>query len=148
MTIENPPSNLSLLERYNQVRSQIQHEDNLVTQRLNWFLTSQSFLFTAYAIVFNGMPSVTDENLVRHSLLMKAIPLIAILAGGLIMIAIVGGIFVMRNLRSGFAQFREQARDLGLPPLQGSGYTLAMGSIAPILLPLVFVVVWAILITR
>jgi hypothetical protein len=36
------------------LRDQLQHEDNLITQRLSWLMGSQAFLFTAYAIVLNG----------------------------------------------------------------------------------------------
>jgi hypothetical protein len=147
MTNETAARGLSLVERYNQMRSQIEHEDNLVTQRLNWFLTSQSFLFTAYAIVFNGMPAATNENLATRALLLRVIPAIAIIAGVLIVIAIFGGVLVMRKLRVGFLPYRDQAA-ANLPPLQGSSLTLAMGTLAPTVLPLVFVFVWAMLIMR
>lgn len=47
---------------YGAVRGQIEHEDTLISQRLNWFLMSQSFLFTAYAIVVsNSAPRAPAE---------------------------------------------------------------------------------------
>ena len=42
---------ISPLERYQLFRSRIEHEDTLILQRLSWLMASQSFLFTAYAIV-------------------------------------------------------------------------------------------------
>ena len=46
---------LSGLEYYRLIRERIEHEDNLVVQRLLWLVASQSFLFTACAIVLNGL---------------------------------------------------------------------------------------------
>ena len=43
------------VEYYKLIRSQIEHEDNLNSQRLSWFVASQSFLFTAYAIVVSNI---------------------------------------------------------------------------------------------
>jgi hypothetical protein len=45
---------LSPVDLYHLVRSQIEHEDNLVSARLSWLLASQSCVFTAYAITLNG----------------------------------------------------------------------------------------------
>ena len=44
---------LTALEYYNLIRERIEHEDNLIVQRLTWLVGSQSFLFTAYAIASN-----------------------------------------------------------------------------------------------
>jgi hypothetical protein len=141
-----PSSELPVTDLYNQVRAQIQHEDDLVAQRLNWFLTSQSFLFTAYAIVFSNTPAARDAPI--RSTLMAVIPLIAICAGVLIFIAIVAGAVVMHHLRNGFAPHRQRAISSGLPPLQGLGLTRAMGLAAPMALPLVFIAVWTMLVFR
>jgi hypothetical protein len=128
---------------YGEVRAQIQHEDNLITQRLNWFLTSQSFLFTAYAIVANGTADVNTRNILLH-----IIPLIAITAGVLIHTAIVGGTIVMARLRAMFRTHESAARNAGLPAIQGSAVTRAMGILAPLGLPVAFVAVWIMLIIR
>jgi hypothetical protein len=41
---------------YRTIRDQIQHEDNLIVQRLAWLMAAQSFFFTGYAIVANATP--------------------------------------------------------------------------------------------
>ena len=41
---------ISRIEYYQIIRSQIEHEDNLINQRLSWFVAAQAFLFSAYAI--------------------------------------------------------------------------------------------------
>src|ERR1700677_351087 len=53
----NEPQNHITCDYYDQVRHQIEHEDDLITQRISWLMASQSFLFSAYAIVLNGLKS-------------------------------------------------------------------------------------------
>jgi hypothetical protein len=132
---------------YEKIRAQIEHEDNLLTQRLNWFLTSQSFLFTAYAIVFNGTPPPSAKPAIR-SILMQVIPLIGVASGALILIAIIGGAIVMFDLRREFGASRSAAVEAGLPPLQGRASTRVMGLLAPLLLPVMFITVWAVLFNK
>src|SRR5688572_22213492 len=39
------------------LRSSLEHYNGLIAHRLSWFMASQSFLFTAYAIALNGPPA-------------------------------------------------------------------------------------------
>lgn len=74
------------------VRRQIEHEDVLIVNRLSWLIASQSFLFTAYAIMLNGPVLTRNEHFAAHGeLLVKIIPLLAISAGALIYLGICGG---------------------------------------------------------
>jgi hypothetical protein len=140
-------TSIAIADRFNLVRSQIQQEDNLITQRLNWFLTSQSFLFTAYAIIATG-PKITFANPRLHMLLMQVVPLLAIVVGVLILLAIVAGAIALEQLRRGFVPYEAAARAVNLPPVQGHRSTRVLGMIAPILLPITFVVIWAVLLSR
>jgi hypothetical protein len=143
-----PIPTVSIAQLYDQIRAQSQHEDNLLTQRLNWFLTSQSFLFTAFAIVMNGIPEKTRVNVALRSTLLMVIPLLAILVGLLILIAIIAGAIVLYELRREFRPVSEAAAKAGLPPLQGSRLTRTLGILAPITLPGAFIAVWALVISR
>ena len=49
------PGSVLPLQYYAIIRSQIEHEDNLVGQRLSWFVAAESFLFTAYAITVSNI---------------------------------------------------------------------------------------------
>src|SRR5271154_2902736 len=42
------PDEVSPLDWYRLFRSRIEHEDNLIIQRLSWLVASQAFLFSAY----------------------------------------------------------------------------------------------------
>lgn len=138
-----PAENISPLERYQIFRNRIEHEDNLVMQRLSWLMASQSFLFTAYAIVTNGMSSLpaTGENVFIHHLstLARIIPIVALLNSLLILISILGALKAIRELRDAY---RQQPGNLGIIALQTSKIARRLGLSAPILLPLLFLAVW------
>src|SRR5947199_10543454 len=94
---------ISPLERYHLFRSRIEHEDNLIMQRLSWLMASQSFLFTAYAIVTNGLSAApaTEGNLfVNHlATLARIIPIVAVINSLLIGLSIFGALKAIRELR-------------------------------------------------
>lgn len=139
----------SALEHYKIIRAQIEHEDNLINQRLSWFVTSQSFLFTAYALLLNAPVQVRLPEISRQqNLLFLIIPLVAICTGLLIYTTIAAAMLAMHHLR---VPVREHASRVGshdLPPVEGYRQTHALGHAAPLLMPLVFIVVWCILLAR
>src|SRR2546425_10826614 len=90
-TAESPP--LSALDYYNLFRQRLEHEDNLIIQRLSWLVASQSFLFTAYAIVLNGLtatpPPAVAGYMEQQRLVFRLIPVVAIITNGLIYLRII-----------------------------------------------------------
>src|SRR5580704_3290194 len=87
------------------VRRQIEHEDILIVNRLSWLMASQSFLFTAYAIILNGPTQLRTAAFQAHGeLLLKIIPLLSISACVLIYLGICGAIGVMFSLRRELAR--------------------------------------------
>src|SRR5258708_3055710 len=98
---------LTALEYYNLVRERIEHAHTLLVQRLTWLVGSQSFLFTAYAIVSNGLmtqppqtalPRFTDQL----RLLFQLVPVVAMLTSVLIYVSILAAVVTMRRLRNGY----------------------------------------------
>jgi hypothetical protein len=139
-----PP--ISALERYHIVRDQIQHEDNLITQRLSWLMASQAFLFTAYAILLNA-PERAMSLFARQQQewLITAIPALALGSAALIYVSILAGVRALLNLH------REAERISGgaaLPPIQGTALTRLAGLISPLLVPPLFMGVWLYLTIR
>ena len=98
-----PLEKLSTLEAYQLFRDRIEHEDNLIMQRLSWLMASQSFLFTAYAIVTNGLTASRSPGgniYVNHlAVLAKIVPVVALVNSLLILIAILGALKAIRELR-------------------------------------------------
>lgn len=144
-----PP--LSPLEYYKLVRERIEHEDNLIVQRLSWLVASQSFLFTAYAIALNGLtnpPQAAMRTFMEQQhLLFRLIPVVAILTCALIYISILAAVRAIGTLRHSYrSRFGQEEHDL--PGIQTNALTRCLGTVAPALLPLVFIVVWLFLWTR
>jgi hypothetical protein len=149
--LQKPPStetaDPAFFDRYRIIRGQIEHEDNLIGSRISWFVTSQSFLFSAYAIIATSIQpnSVTGGHDPKHTLL-TIIPTVAISTSVLILLAIASGFQAMRNLRRGYEN-AEQA-SAPLPPIHGSGSTRLLGMAAPLLLPPLFMAVWVFLLVK
>lgn len=133
---------------YRIIRAQIEHEDNLIGTRLNWFVASQSFLFSAYAIVVSNL---TNQKAMwvneQQRLLFSIIPMISIFVCILIFIGCTGAIFAMRRLRRLYTA-RVGGGDEGIPPVQGYAHNYLMGQASPILLPPGFIAVWLFLLIR
>jgi hypothetical protein len=120
---------------YMHLRSRLEHEDNLIINRVLWLMTSQSFLFTAYAIALNGPASR------RHAILLQVLGVVAILSGVLIFTGILAAVRAMEWIRGLLRERLPEASRLGLPPLHSPGRVVP-GLAAPILLPPTFILVW------
>ena len=140
---------VSELDRYRLVRQQIEHEDNLVNQRLSWLLSSQSFLFTAYAISLNGPAIIRSKTLESTvGLLILLLPLVSILSALLIGLTVWAGMWTMQKLRRQYARLFQSTFGDEIPPIQSTGGALFLGHFAPVFLPILFIVIWLVLITR
>jgi len=120
---------------YHHLRSRLEHEDRLIIERMAWLMASESFLFTAYAIVLNGSGTPPQRRLT------DLMPLVGIGTSALILIGIAAAI---RSMAWIHGQLRARIPDvarLGLPPIQTPNLLKAELA-APILLPVMFVVVW------
>jgi hypothetical protein len=140
------PEQASPLEIHRLFRSRIEHEDDLIIQRLSWLVASQSFLFTAYAITTNGLntldPKTAGRFLEQSELLFRMIPTVAICVALLIYISILAALRAIRQIRHLY-QLKSLPPDL--PPIQTAATTRLLGLAAPLLLPILFVSVWLVL---
>jgi hypothetical protein len=137
---------ISAPELYRIFRSRIEHEDDLIIQRLSWLVASQSFLFTAYAITTNSLTSLDPKSAARFleqsELLFRLIPTVAICVALLIYISILAALRAIRQIRR---LYHAKSLPPELPPIQTSATTRLLGLSAPLLLPLLFVSVWLVL---
>jgi hypothetical protein len=129
------------------IRRRIEHEDNLVNQRVSWIVGSQAFLLTGYAILLNGAAQTAqargDEQVAHdQALLIKLIPFTSICVTALLWFGILAGIWAIRDLRAwvktlpGFDASQVQARSV----------TRIIGLTMPALVPFVFPITWLLLI--
>jgi hypothetical protein len=139
---------LTPLDYYNVIRARIEHEDNLVVQRLSWLVASQSFFFTAYAIVTSGLatqPQLVHAHFIKQlELLFRLIPVVAALTCLLIYISILAAVASMRHLRKSYhSRFGEDEK--GVPSIMTRAPVRLFGDSAAVLLPLVFITIWLVL---
>jgi hypothetical protein len=139
-----PPANLfGPVDWYRTIRDQIQHEDNLIVQRLSWLMAAQSFLFTGYAIIANATPQARNPLLAKQQdLLFNIIPGVACISDILIYCSVIAGVLALNRLRRAYATHVSSVGDF--PEIEGSQLTRWLGMASPILLPLVFLTGWVI----
>ncbi len=140
----NEPPPAVTAEYYDQVRRQIEHEDNLITQRLSWLMASQSFLFSAYAIVLTGMKTNAASTPLEHVILnfYHFLPWAGIISTGLIYASICGGVLSIRQLMHLWASRQATCNPLDRPPIHSSRLTFFLGQCAPRFLPLALIGMW------
>lgn len=74
----NESGNLSRADLYDRLRSQIQHEDNVINIRVVWQLLGQSFFFSTYAAVLNSKGEAKNVLFQQQQeLLLWAVPIAA-----------------------------------------------------------------------
>jgi hypothetical protein len=138
------PESISGIQYYQIIRSQIEHEDNLINQRLSWFVASQAFLFSAYAILLNAPSQVREEGFAtQREILFFLIPLVAIGVSILIYITVIAAMLAMANLRRLLKTHLDDSALL--PPVQGYRQTFLLGQATPILIPFLFMISWIVL---
>jgi hypothetical protein len=143
MTEESNRADFSPLQMYTLIRAQIEHEDNLINQRLAWLLASQSFLFTAFAILLNAPEHVKIPAFdAKIAVISQMVPLVGLLSDILIYVSIFAGIIAMRKLRAHWLALYPAHPDDRLPLIQGPAISRDMGHAAPLLLPLIFLLIW------
>ena len=100
-----PAANLlSPADWYRTIRDQIQHEDNLIVQRLSWLMAAQSFFFTGYAIIANASPQARSPLLAKQQdLLFNIIPAVACISDILIFCSVIAGVLALGRLRRAYA---------------------------------------------
>ena len=143
------PESISGIQYYQIIRSQIEHEDNLINQRLSWFVAAQAFLFSAYAILLNAPSQVRLQSFAtQQEILFFLIPLVAIGVSILIYITVIAAMSATANLRRLLKSHMNEKDNALLPPVQGYRQTLLLGQASPILIPFLFMTSWIVLLFK
>jgi hypothetical protein len=127
---------------YEAARRRIEHEDNLNVNRLSWLMASQSFLFSAYAVVVNGLVVTAPVQSLyqgQQEVIFRMIPMLGLVSCVSIYIGVIGGVVELRKM------VESNLSDDSRPSLIGPLHTRWLGLVAPIVLPLAFIVAWMIL---
>lgn len=140
---------ISGIQYYQIIRSQIEHEDNLINQRLSWFVASQAFLFSAYAILLNVPSQVRLQSFeTQREMLFFLIPLVAIGVSILIYITVIAAMLATANLRRLLKTHMNEKDSALLPPVHWYRQTLLLGQASPLLMPFLFMISWIVLLIK
>jgi hypothetical protein len=131
---------------YQLIRTRIEHEDGLTVNRLSWLVASQSFLFTAYALTLNGLATGFSGPMAdRQAILYRLIPFIGVATTALIYAGLIASGRALVWLRATLRARLGDDAPPGLPIVHSPPSIVALGQLAPRVLPLVFLGVWLVL---
>jgi hypothetical protein len=144
---------LTRAQYYDRIRSQIEHEDELVNLRVVWQLLAQSFFFSTYATLLTVKEQAkAPQYEVQQDVLLWLVPIAALLAGLLTCISVftsLANVYHLRRRYETYATSREEDRTTHLfPPLQAPDHIRKLAQVAPIGLPLVFIIAWGVIFIR
>lgn len=152
--MESRNGELTLAELYTLIRSQIEHENELLSQRVIWQILTQAFFFGAYASLLNA-PKEAKNSLFEseQTLLLWLMPVAALLAGLVAYISIVSSLKTIVHLRE---LYEEHARLKSpgdpssklYPDIQGPVRLGNLAIFSPGMMPIVFTVAWFLVLGR
>ena len=126
------------------LRSRLDRENELLVHRTAWVVGSQAFLFSAYAMAVNGHPGAAPAAYQQARLLASAIPWVAVVALVLLNISIAGNLAALIHLRR---QVDEDCDPRMRVLLIGRRARMA-GMVAPVLIPVAFLITWLVLLIQ
>jgi hypothetical protein len=116
-------------------RAKIEHEDDLVNQRLSWLTTSQAIFFAAYVFGFSKTPN-------WPSVFRRALPPLAILTCAAFYVGLIAAMHAATIVRTNWNKKFQQYDDYRDALLAGSEWTRRSGRVPAGVVPLLFMVAW------
>jgi hypothetical protein len=121
------------------VRGRIDRENDLLAHRTTWVVTSQAFLFTAYALCVANVAHMQTGAATRSVvLLMRLLPWTGMASIVLLYVTLVGALREMRRLRRMLAPRGAVERAV----LETDPKARIFGLAAPLGIPAVYLVTW------
>ncbi len=126
-------------EKLDALRRRIEHEDDLINQRLSSLLASQAFLVTAFAISINAPTVFRLESFGPANLaLVRVLPWVAMACIVVLALTLAGAILSLAALRRRAAEFTMPG-DL---PVHNTALIRRLGLAAPVCVPFIFFLFW------
>jgi hypothetical protein len=145
---------LSLAELYSVIRGRIDHEDDLVNQRVLWILLTQAFFFGAYVGLLNAPKEVKNSLFeAEQTLLLWLLPTAALLTGLLAYLGIASSLKSIAYLRHLYED-HVQAKASGdhstkfYPEIQGPSYLRKLAFLTPAWMPMILIMAWLVVLGR
>jgi hypothetical protein len=121
------------------IRHRIEHEDNLINQRLSALVGSQAFLLTAFAISLNAPKEFFSPHYEPvHRLLTHMLPVAGIASVVVLLLTLLGAVVALHGLR----QMADRLTTPEDPPIHSSTFVHWLGQAAGAGVPVIFLVLW------
>lgn len=121
------------------IRRRIEHEDDLISQRLSWLVGSQAFLLSAFAISLNAPSAFVRPGYAEaNHLLTWFIPCGAIAIIAVLWLTLVGAVWSLRILQNQAARLTTTDE----LPIYSSTPIRLLGLAAPGLIPFILLALW------
>ena len=131
---------MNVLDLYKELRSEISYESGLISQRIGWFITSQSFLFAALGVSSNRVDGSIATF--KGGLLFPEIPIVSILLGALVFRVVLESYSRAARYRSKIETLVSENADLAPLLSKRSKTSVSVGKLSSLAIPSIFILVW------
>jgi hypothetical protein len=139
---------MDIIDLYKTIRSQIEHVDNMISQRIIWLVISQSFFFDGYSILITGEPKDLLLSGKQHELIL-IFPIAALLMNIISLIDIISGMNYLKTVTKDFYEKRKAEKaDVPYPPIEGFKKLNLLKNLSAVILPSVFTIIWIIILVH
>jgi len=126
-------------EKLHFLRQRIEHEDNLINQRLSALVGSQSFLLTAFAISLNAPKEFYSPRYeTAHLVLTRMLPFAGIASVIVLLLTMLGAVVALHGLR----KLADRLATPDDPPVHSSRAVRWLGQAGVLGVPLIFLILW------
>jgi hypothetical protein len=126
-------------EKLHFIRSRIEHEDNLINQRLSALVGSQSFLLTAFAISLNAPKEFFSPHYEPvHRVLTHMLPVAGVASVIVLLLTMLGALVALDGLR----KMADSLATPDDPPVHSGPFVRRLGQSAVIGVPIIFLALW------
>jgi hypothetical protein len=126
------------------LRQRIEHENNLINQRLSALVSSQSFLLSAFAISLNAPKQFfLPQYEPAHRMLTHTLPITGIACVIVLLLSMLGAVVALHGLRE-LADRLTNPDDL---PIHSPRFIRWLGHCGVLGIPLIFLLLWIALLT-
>lgn len=125
----------SKIARYHAYRAQLEHEDHLIGVRVGWLITSEAFLFAAFA---TAVPYRQHHQGAVGDRLLELLPLLGITVAVLVYCAVLASLHATERLRKACPNIER----LGYPPVVSPNLSHVFGFVPARFIPPALILAW------
>lgn len=127
---------------YTVTRTQIEHYDNSVNQRVIWLSIGQSFFFNVYAMLVTAK-APTPPLFAKQQMLAVIFPIAALLVAVFTLVDVIAGLLYLRKLRLNYKGVTDGSSKENLyPMINGNKRDRFFQRLSPIMIPILFIATW------